>query len=337
MLRAPRAKAPRARVPRVILAGLATLGLGTACFAGQATIAYAAPSEPSVVRVSSSAVGQSTVILDAVIDPGETATVYHFEYGASASYGTSVPVPAGEVGGGSEPVSVGQQLTGLEPGTTYHYRVVAGNTHGTVRSVDETFTTLPPLPPIVSTGQAVEVAQESATLSGTIDTQGYETVYEFDVGADTSYGSRIFGDAGVEPGVNTYTVALEGLQPGTTYHYRVQATNEFGTSDGVDVTFTTGTYPSSVLAVPAVAPLVPTMLLVPAPAPAGTGAAQAASVKAPARTVRHKARAGKAARHGKTKKASESGRGRGRPGGHEPNGSSAHVGRARGANRGGVR
>jgi hypothetical protein len=37
-------------------------------------------------------------------------------------------------------------------------------------------------------------------------------------------------------------VYLEGLQPGTTYHYRVVATNVDGTTYGEDQTFTTPGY-----------------------------------------------------------------------------------------------
>jgi predicted lipoprotein with Yx(FWY)xxD motif len=68
-------------------------------------------------------------------------TTYHFEYGTSTAYGTSVPMPDAEAGTAqSSPVS--EQITGLMPGTTYHWRLVSNNTvEGTGFSADQTFTT----------------------------------------------------------------------------------------------------------------------------------------------------------------------------------------------------
>jgi len=114
------------------------------------------------------------------------------------------------------------------------------------------------------------VAQNSATLSGTIDTRGQTTVYEFDLGTDTSYGTRIYGYAGYEPGALTYTVSLQNLVQGVTYHYRIVATNVFGTTYGADQTFTTSIYPSAMLAAPSAPPLVATTQFATFPAEAKT-------------------------------------------------------------------
>jgi predicted lipoprotein with Yx(FWY)xxD motif len=75
-----------------------------------------------------------------VYDYGGTTT-YHFEYGTSTAYGTSVPVPDAEAGTNlASPVS--EQITGLMSGTTYHWRLVSTNSvEGTGFSADQTFTT----------------------------------------------------------------------------------------------------------------------------------------------------------------------------------------------------
>ena len=277
---------------------------------------------PALDSESVSAVAQTSATLNGSINPNDQDTTYHFQFGATAASGTVLPAPDADIGSGYGDVNVGQQLTGLSPGTTYHYRVVATNATspagGTV-GADRTFTTPPLQPPVVSTGQASGVAQNTATLTATIDTQGFETTYEFDLGTDTSYGSKIFGDAGPEPGTQTLMVALRGLAPGTTYHYRIVATNTFGTVYGADETFTTGVYPSSTLIAPVAPALLPALLLAPA---SSASTAKAASIGPTAH----------AARHGRARKSSGK-----RLSGHGRKGRSRGVGHAHGANRGGGR
>ncbi len=258
---------------------------------------YAPQSKPSLSNESSSAVAQTSATLNATIDPGHSETTYRFEYGTSAAYGANVPVSDASIGnGGTEgnPVVVGQLLKGLQPAATYHYRVVATNALGQTVGADQTFTTPPPQPPVVSTGLASGVAQNTAVLTGSVDTEGFETGYEFDLGVDTSYGTRIFGDAGSVPGGNTFTVPLQGLTPGTTYHYRILATNAFGTVYGVDQTFTTTSYPSSTLANTGAPPLLPTPLLAPAGGtPVGGATASSAGAESTAHEAVHR-KAGRA-------------------------------------------
>jgi predicted lipoprotein with Yx(FWY)xxD motif len=75
-----------------------------------------------------------------VYDYGGTTT-YHFEYGPSTAYGTSVPVPDAEAST-SLVSQVSEQITGLTAGTTYHWRLVSTNSvEGTAFSADQTFTT----------------------------------------------------------------------------------------------------------------------------------------------------------------------------------------------------
>jgi methylglyoxal synthase len=75
------------------------------------------------------------------------AAKYHFEWGTDAgTYGSSTPeadVPAAD--------TVSAALTGLAPGTTYHYRLVVTSAGGTTHAGERTFTTTtaatPPPPP----------------------------------------------------------------------------------------------------------------------------------------------------------------------------------------------
>jgi NHL repeat len=275
---------------------LAAVNAIGAAYGADETFQTEAP-QPTLQSESVSAVTQTTATLNATINPNDQETPYHFEYGTTTAYGTVLPVPSASAGSGYGPVNVGQELSGLQPATTYHFRVVASNgsspAGGTV-GPDQTFTTPPPLAPVVGSGQAVDVGQSTATLTGTVDTEGFQTQYEFDLGTDTGYGTRIFGNAGSEPGVQTFTVALQDLMPGRTYHYRIAATNTFGTVYGVDVTFTTGTYPSATLAEPVTPALVPAILLAPEVGTSkGAGRAASVKVKAVVRAARRRGRTGR--------------------------------------------
>ena len=84
--------------------------------------------------------GPTTIDLVARIDPNRADTTYHFEYGTTTSYGTTVPVPDADIGSGSSDATVIQFVTGLTPGATYHWRVVAVNSVGTTTGIDQTFT-----------------------------------------------------------------------------------------------------------------------------------------------------------------------------------------------------
>ena len=100
----------------------------------------------------------------------------------------------------------------------------------------------PPLPPTALTGAASAISQTTATLSAGVNPNGAATTYHFDLGATSAYGaSWPASDAtvGSDSADHTVMTAVVGLTPGTTYHYRVVATNSTGVSYGTDQTFTT--------------------------------------------------------------------------------------------------
>jgi subtilisin family serine protease/sugar lactone lactonase YvrE len=94
-----------------------------------------------VVTTEASEILPGTATLNGKINPGGLSTTYYFEYGATASYGTNVPVPSASAGSGSQAVAVSQTIAELKPLTTYHYRLVGSNTGGTEYGEDRTFTT----------------------------------------------------------------------------------------------------------------------------------------------------------------------------------------------------
>ena len=73
-----------------------------------------------------------------LINPNGSATKYYVEYGTSTSYGMKT-TPA-SAGSGILPEGFPVTLTGVTPGETVHYQVVATNSHGTRMGGDMTFT-----------------------------------------------------------------------------------------------------------------------------------------------------------------------------------------------------
>ncbi|HTU77791.1 MAG TPA: fibronectin type III domain-containing protein [Solirubrobacteraceae bacterium] len=93
---------------------------------------------PLVTTEGSSVTPPSSVELKGSADPNGLETTYYFEYGPTTSYGSATSTePAGS---GVEPVSVKATITGLRPGGTYHYRLVAHNEDGYGYGADSTFT-----------------------------------------------------------------------------------------------------------------------------------------------------------------------------------------------------
>jgi hypothetical protein len=98
-----------------------------------------AASAPTVTTGSASSVTQNSATLNGTVNPNGQATSYHFEYGTTTGYGT--PTSAQNAGSGTSNVSVSANISGLSPGTPYHFRLVATNASGTTQGQDQTFTT----------------------------------------------------------------------------------------------------------------------------------------------------------------------------------------------------
>jgi hypothetical protein len=98
----------------------------------------------------------------------------------------------------------------------------------------------PALAITVESTSVSNVTTSEATLHAEVNPQGLVTTYSFEYGTDTSYGkSTSSGGAGSDAAVHSVAKSIEGLAPGTTYHYRVVATDTAETLPGADRTFTT--------------------------------------------------------------------------------------------------
>lgn len=127
----------RRAVPRrPFLAPLAPVAI---VFALMAPSAALAASTPGVSTGSASSITFSSAILSGSVNPNGQITNYVFQYGATSGYGGQTPL--GPAGNGTISIRLTQGVAGLQPGTTYHYRIVAVNSAGTANGKDRTFKT----------------------------------------------------------------------------------------------------------------------------------------------------------------------------------------------------
>jgi phosphodiesterase/alkaline phosphatase D-like protein len=130
-----------------------------------------------------------------------------------------------------------QALSGLEPGSTYHYRVIATNFNGVTVGQQKTFNT--PNTPVISNASASETTQTQTTIGAEITPLFSPTSYQIEFGPTTAYGSSTNGYVGEDNLIHSVVQEIAGLTPGQTYHYRVSATNAIGTTSTADLVFAT--------------------------------------------------------------------------------------------------
>jgi len=153
-----------------------------------------------------------------------------FEWGLTDSYGNET-MPESMSGNGTFFAG----LSGLSPGTFYHFRAKAVG-DSTVYGDDMIFQSK--APPSVTTLAASAVTINSATLNGNLSDLGTaSTVYvSFEWGLDTSYGNATSEEP--KSGTGTFNAGLGSLESGVTYHFRAKAVGDV-TVYGDDMTFTT--------------------------------------------------------------------------------------------------
>lgn len=100
--------------------------------------------------------------------------------------------------------------------------------------------------PAATTGAAGSVTYQSAVLSGSVKPGGESTVVYFQYGSTGEYGAQS-APTQVAAGTKAVPVSITvtGLAAGTTYHYRLVASNATGTSLGAGRTFATAKIPLS--------------------------------------------------------------------------------------------
>ena len=204
-------------------------------------IAVAGGGAPTVTTDSASGVTATGATLNGTVNANNHDTTVTFEYGLTTAYGTSVSASQNPVTG-TTATAVSRAITGLTPGTVYHYRAIAVNSAGSASGSDRTFTTASGGNlPAVTTGSATGVTTTGATLNGTVNANNNTTVVTFEYGPTTAYGAIVAASQNPVTGSVPTAVsgAVTGLSPATLYHFRAVAVSALGTATGSDSTFTT--------------------------------------------------------------------------------------------------
>ena len=193
--------------------------------------------EPPVVSaISTDSVHVSTEVEPGAGPPAGSAVKFEYSDDGGASWASSVDQPVGAAG------TYEAGLSGLKPNWEYQVRAVAFNSLTFQRSSVTKFTTAG-ISPEVQTEAATDVSETGAVLNATINPVGLQSTYYFEYGTTEAYGSKLpVGIEGVAGGgrePRSFHRTIAGLSPGTTYHYRIVATNSVGTSFGADRSFTT--------------------------------------------------------------------------------------------------
>ncbi len=174
------------------------------------------------------------------LDPVDTQYFFYYKVGTECA-GESQTAQEDAGSGAGTLASPSAAVTGLRPATQYAVCMVTTNAFGSEQAAPVTFTTLPTAPKVE--GESFEDSGEQVLLNAHIIPNGGNTTYQFEYGETSSYGSSIPVSAG-NIGSGNESVAVPaaepaGLKTSTTYHYRVLATNQYGTTDGPDQTFLT--------------------------------------------------------------------------------------------------
>jgi P pilus assembly chaperone PapD len=205
---------------------------------------------PTVVTLPATNVATTSATLNGTVDPHGIPANARFEWGSTIAYGNFTPVT---VASASTPITF--DLTGLAPGTEYHYRAIASNGDGSGQGADEVFTTFPTVPGFsVTPGSLLfgnvlvgSSKQDSVTVTNT----GTSLLTISSVGSDNTEFSVVPGSGAVSPSESqsfyiTFTPSSRGVKTGNI----VFVHSASGSPDTVTVTGT-GVTPPTVVTLPA--------------------------------------------------------------------------------------
>lgn len=202
----------------------------------------------------------SSAVMFGELNPENARTEGFFEYGSGEALakcpgGTrhesclGVTSTSGAETGVYGTVGVTLEAKGLQPATLYRYRLSAESENRAKtakeggKGSEGEFTTGQAPAVQAETGPVGSLAGTGAVVSGSVNPDGRPATYRFELGvyegSSTQYGTVSSGSVGAGSTLVEETLALSGLQPGTTYAYRIAVESGYGSATGATRTFTT--------------------------------------------------------------------------------------------------
>ncbi len=190
---------------------------------------------PLVTTTAATSVTATTATLNGTVNPNGLSTTYYFQWGTSTSYGNLTTSTS--AGSATSTFPVTANITGLIPGTPYHFRLVAVNSDGTTNGNNFTFTTGAAT---VTTATISSITSTTAVSGGNVVSDGGLSVTARGVCWNTSANPTIANSKTTNgSGTGSFSSSITGLSANTPYFLRAYATNSAGTFYGNELTFTT--------------------------------------------------------------------------------------------------
>ncbi len=219
---------------------------------------------PTVATGSAASVTTSSATLQGSVTPNSTNVNIFFQWASTvggvstateSNNGMNVGGTSGTSSNAAGQVSVDLPITGLSPGTTYYFRIVARNAANNslvYQGGVATFTTV--AVPTVATGNASSVTASAATLEGTVTPNSINVNIFFQWAnsaggvanaTESNTGMNVGGTSGTSSnaaGQVNVDLPITGLSANVTYHFRIvarDAANNNLVYQGAIATFTT--------------------------------------------------------------------------------------------------
>lgn len=202
------------------------------------------PGSPVATTNATVAPTDTTAVVTGTVIPMGAMTTYWYEYGASPNLGNKTTNQV--IGSGYAAIPTPAYLTGLTKSSTYYFRLVAQNEYGQSSGVQNTVRTTEGTPPPVGgiptakSLAATNVSRTTANIKGEVNPNKAATTYWFEYGRTANLGDMTsFTSAGNGSAVVAASATLANLEAGTTYYFRLNSQNQFGTVNGATLTFKT--------------------------------------------------------------------------------------------------
>jgi plastocyanin len=185
-----------------------------AAMTGTVTVNSTGPPPPTVTTGTGTPTSTTEATLQGTVNPNGVATEYFFNYGTTTNYGQVTGKT--DAGSGTSDVAASTGVTGLTPGTTYHFQLVGETVSGPTKGVDHTFTTPGPPTTVIDTKPSLVTQAQSANFT-----------FHSSPGGATEFDCKL--DSGIFEACDSGAISYAGPLSEGGHSFEVKATDANGT------------------------------------------------------------------------------------------------------------